>query len=67
MSNTPDLKPCPFCGSMAWISVYEFEDGSNEWRIHCWHDDDCFLQNYAQLGFETEKEAILAWERRAER
>ena len=55
----PDtLKPCPFCGGEANVS----------WNTHFgwvpWCDNgDCIL-NENTMGYETEQEAVDAWNRR---
>ena len=53
-----DLKPCPFCGAEGDIT-YNYDKKFSPYCIN----DDCFL-NELNYGFETEQEAIEAWNRR---
>ena len=50
------LKSCPFCGAEGDINYKKFAP-------YC-INEDCFL-NELDHGFETEQEAIEAWNRRA--
>lgn len=60
MSDTPDLKPCPFCGG-------EVELLSN--IVSCMHCLCALPDGYGyggeNIGFQTEGEAIAAWNTRA--
>lgn len=60
MSDTPDLKPCPFCGG-------EVELLSN--IVSCMHCLCALPDGYGyegeNIGFHTEGEAIAAWNTRA--
>lgn len=55
-----ELKPCPFCGGEATLS-YNTAYGFCPW---C-DNTDCILNDLTH-GYETEEEAIEAWNRRAE-
>lgn len=52
------LKPCPFCGAEGDIN-YNYDKKFAPYCIN----NDCFL-NELDHGFETEQEAIKAWNRR---
>lgn len=57
-----ELKPCPFCGEQAEV----YETPSNGYTIVARHDDCCCFSNLMWgRGYETEEEAIEAWNRRA--
>lgn len=60
MSETPDLKPCPFCGRLAYIA-----DLRNGQYITCKHADYCRVRpdTYPFSGEPIEKQ-IEAWNRR---
>lgn len=52
-----DLKPCPFCGGEARIGkIY-----GDAWTVEC---TECGIQSGC---YDTESEAIEAWDHRAER
>lgn len=56
-----ELKPCPFCGYDAFINRFSGEiDG---YSISCSAIEYC---GATQEKFDTEEEAIEAWNRRAE-
>lgn len=42
MSNF-DLKNCPFCGCSAFVSLFNYPDGSSAYSVVCMHDDNCYL------------------------
>ena len=58
-----ELKKCPFCGGEANIESYDPYDGyqgdCTVWRVKC---SECKVI----IQKRTEKEAIEAWNRRAE-
>jgi hypothetical protein len=73
MSN--ELKPCPFCGGEAVIDHYQWRDNSelpvphDTWQIGCAKEatkDYCCIGRLCHIrGYNTEGEAIAAWNRRA--
>ena len=63
------LKPCPFCGCLAWAhqnqtvfanQKYEGEEGDIGYRIEC--EGDCHAMT---CWWHTPKQAIQAWNTRA--
>lgn len=52
------LKPCLFCGGEA--ELYSWDQGVEDYHIRC---IDCGV---ATADYDTVKEAIAAWNRRAE-
>ena len=57
-----DLKPCPFCKADAEVN----EMGRGLFKIVARHDEKCCFYNLAWIiGYESEEEAIEAWNRRA--
>ena len=52
------LKPCPFCGSKAKM-ILHMEFGNA--YIQCLNTEECGIR---QEWFDSEKEAIEAWNRR---
>lgn len=58
--NEKELKPCPFCGEIS--AEYIITKGMNG-RYFIKHYDDVF-HIQSSIGFETESEAIEAWNRR---
>lgn len=54
-----ELKPCPFCGGEAKIRDYSIQDLGPEIDVFC---TNCGGQTFV---YETEGEAIEAWNRRA--
>lgn len=64
---TNELKPCPFCGGEARIQTYrtfidEYHGIGTKYYVEC---SECLADRH--LGNLTEKEAIEAWNTRAER
>ena len=57
-----ELKPCPFCGGDAELS---HKRNLNTWIVEC-SNQDCPASYMIGADFETEAEAIEAWNRRAE-
>ena len=63
----PELKPCPFCGSVSEVTLHYYKpDGEHlmETYIPYCLNEDCFMRNN-MTGFDTEKEAVEACNRRA--
>ncbi len=59
-----ELKPCPFCGDEAVIEQLD-EDYNDEWCIYCLNSDgECKMQPCTQI-YETQEDAIEAWNTRA--
>lgn len=56
-----DLKPCPFCGGKAEMLTAESMNGGYLFGIMC---NDCRSRGDV---YDTEAEAIAAWNSRAER
>lgn len=54
-----DLKPCPFCGGMAYTATWY-----KGWFCGAWHEDDCILNHSVLPDYETQEEAIQTWNRR---
>lgn len=55
---TNNLKPCPFCGAAANIGF----DFKHDYVVFC-TNEFCML-NELEYGFDSEEEAIEAWNRR---
>ena len=53
------LKPCPWCGSIPKMK-HEKVGGHHFWSVECANDDSCTVV-VATNDFETEEEAIEAW------
>lgn len=60
------LKPCPFCGSEAWM-IYT-NDNHKRPCIQCkfgaFKEPKCPLSHLVAWDYKTEQEAIEAWNRR---
>ena len=57
---TEKLKKCPFCNEIA-MTVYNTKFGH---QVFC-TNDDCFMNEIIMIGFDTEEDAITAWNTRA--
>jgi len=55
----PELKPCPFCGGEAIAEMNE--NWYWEYEVYCTKCGATF-----QTSFDTEEEAVKAWNRRAD-
>lgn len=60
------LKPCPFCGGSAFTSKEIYPTGEEAWHVLHWEDGNCFIANTINGDYDTEEEAIEAWNRRTE-
>ena len=59
-----EIKPCPFCGGEVYASREDcYGEVSDYFMVHC---DECSLQFGFSSQFESEAEAIEAWNRRAD-
>ncbi len=56
------LKPCPFCGSEGYVYKSEGFGGDMDYYPRC-RTENC-IGNNGWVKFETEQEAIKAWNRR---
>ena len=65
-TKTDKLKPCPFCGEDKFIELvnidYIGDTYVNEYKVEC-HRHDCLVCPETLL-FDTEKEAVTAWNTR---
>ena len=59
-----ELKPCPFCGASAYVRRTDYPNGEVGYGIGGFHDDNCIMER-SYPNFDTKKEAIEAWNRRA--
>lgn len=62
--QTPDLKPCPFCGGKAKLSGAYHICGVTAWAVYCEkssQDSSCRAQ---MSSIKSEEDAINAWNRR---
>ena len=55
------LLPCPFCGKEPEIDKYKIK-GVMQWNVSCMNDN-C-LVHVETDDFESENEAIQAWQKR---
>ena len=61
-----ELKPCPFCGSEAWI----IRTNDNKKRPYvqckfgCFREPKCPVSHLVTWDYRTEEEAVEAWNRR---
>ncbi len=59
MSETPELKPCPWCGEKPDVTQrWPGDRGKNLWRVGC-HGPDCPMVLYTRN--HTRSAAIAAW------
>ena len=61
---TEKLKPCPFCGNVAYI--VEYISGCNAYHVAC-RNSKCFMEIGLPIWCKSKTEAIKAWNRRAEK
>jgi Lar family restriction alleviation protein len=60
--KTPDLKPCPFCGGEASVKQAPGISSPVMFTIGCL-DESCI--GFPAIKFQTRKDAVAAWNRRA--
>ena len=61
-----ELKPCPFCGGKADMITNDGRTKAEKLRYHpCCHNQQCIMF-VGGIWFNTEKEAIEAWNRRSD-
>ena len=58
-----ELKPCPFCGSNAFIAEWNYDLAPGNVLTHCVECNGC---HSTTLEYGTEEEAIEAWNRRTD-
>lgn len=57
-----ELKPCPFCGAKCEVSPKET---ASRYKIIAPHKEDCIFSMMGWWGFfETENDAVKAWNQR---
>lgn len=54
-----ELKPCPFCGGLAYIEPRN-RSATKVWWVRCY---DCGIETDV---YDSEKEAIESWNRRVQ-
>jgi len=60
VKNKPKNKPCPFCGEYLMTAC----NTKFGWQVYC-SNDDCFMNEIiCTTGWETEQDAIQAWNKR---
>ena len=65
------LKPCPFCSGEAEIKVRKIntrwrrDRGEPRYRVHCTNKSASCMGVYVNRYYDTEEEAVKAWDRRA--
>ena len=58
---SPELKPCPFCGNNAILETRGYDHKRN-YRVSC---NSVYHCGASQHWFDTMREAVAAWNRRA--
>jgi sarcosine oxidase delta subunit len=53
--------PCPFCGKQPIIEKELGWSGKTYWAIACNNEEDCPMESVWGYGFDSEEEAIRAW------
>jgi len=54
------LKPCPFCGGMAFIE----RTNVNQYYVKCFHRTNCYLTGRAPRKYNVRDVLIKIWNRR---
>ena len=58
-----DLKLCPFCGSTAFLTEYDYDLGNGYVVTHVVECNGCHAQTFE---YDSPEEAIEAWNRRTD-
>lgn len=58
------LKKLSVLRCSAFVSLFKYPDGSSAYSVVCMHDDNCYLSHAIEADFETESEAVDAWNNR---
>lgn len=61
-----ELKPCPFCGGIAFTSKEIYPTGEKAWHVYHWNTEQCYIDDCIMPDYDTEAEAVEAWNRRDE-
>lgn len=69
--ETDELLPCPFCGGEAEVWSHHYEKDITLWQVRCsirpYEVETACYASESFISFDTEEEAIEAWNTRAER
>lgn len=62
--KTPELKPCPFCGSKPKLAGAYTIEGVTAWAVYCGKTPSDFFCGAQITSIESEEKAVEAWNRR---
>ena len=60
------MKSCPFCGEEATVYLKQDYSGVKVWSVSC-DSENCLLDCVWATGFNTEEDAVKAWNTRSEK